>query len=995
MLDFKKLNNVVGWALFAVATLVYTLTIEPTASYWHCGEFIACAYKLQVPHPPGAPFFLLVGRMFSLLAFGDLTQVAFWINMVSALSSSLTVLFLFWTITLLARKVVTGRDVAAAAPVYTAGQTLAVLGSGLIGAAAFMFSDSFWFSAAEAEVYAMSSLFTALVFWAILKWETVADAPDSDRWLILIAYLMGLSIGVHLLNLVTIPALGFVYYFRRAHHQYSLTGVVVTLAVSALVLGIILVGIIPGLPSVAGRFELIFVNNLNLPFGSGIIFFVLLFVGALVWSVRYSIRHGKHQLNTALLALVFILIGYASYGIIVIRSNYNPPIDENDPENIISFVSYLKREQYGDRPLLYGPQYTARLIDQERGAALYRKAEDSYQIYDYRTENKFDKAHFTLLPRIYSTRPDHVEAYKQWVSLSPQGDRKPTFGDNLTFLFRYQIGFMYWRYFMWNFAGRESDVQNAGWLSPWASARELPPVLKHNKGRNQFFMLPLLLGILGLIYQINRRGRDALIVGLLFFFTGIAIVLYLNQPPVEPRERDYTFAGSFYAFSIWIGLGVLAVWDYLGKLIKGDAPRAAAATALCAVVPVLMGAQGWDDHDRSSRYHSVDSAKNLLNSCAPNAVIFTGGDNDTFPLWYVQEVEGFRTDVRVCNLSLLNTDWYIKQMKAQAYDSDPLPISLDYEDYIQGKNDYVPFVENPRVPKSGLNLDQYIRLVREDNAAIKVSSTRGEMISTLPSKTFTLPVDVDHVRSLGFLTAAQQGQLQDRITWNYDRGALEKKDLIMLDMIVTNNWNRPIYFSSTLSPSNYLNLREYMQVEGLAYRLMPVRTPGAQDGEVNTDIMFANMMENYFYRNLDDPHVYYDENYQRFTLNLRGSFYRLAAALFNEGKREQAKAAIDFCLTTMPDNVIPYDFYIPQFIPLLLALGEEEKALAIADTMGTRAAEELAYYTKYKPNMEREIRFDLIILSQIVRGLQSQGKAEEARKYEEMLERYYPGAGAN
>ena len=513
-------------------------------------------------------------------------------------------------------------------------------------------------------------------------------------------------------------------------------------------------------------------------------------------------------------------------------------------------------------------------------------------------------------------------------------------------------------------------------------------MLKNNKARNQFFLLPLLLGVLGLVFQINRRGRDAFIVGLLFFFTGIAIVLYLNQPPVEPRERDYTFAGSFYAFCIWIGLGVLAVWDFLGRLIKGEVPRAAAAVAVCAVVPAIMGFVGWDDHDRSDRYHSVDSAKNLLNSCAPNAVLFTGGDNDTFPLWYVQEVEGFRTDVRVCNLSLLNTDWYIKQMKMQAYDSEPLPISLDFDEFIQGKNDYLPYVENPRVPQSGLNLQQYIKLVKEDNPAIMVRSTRGEQISTLPAKNFTLPVDVAHVKSLGFLNASEESRLDDRMSWTFDRGALEKKDLIILDMIATGNWERPIYFSSTLAPSNYLNLREYMRVEGLAYRLTPVQTPGATDGEVDTDLMYANMMDNFFYRELADSTVYYDENYQRFILNLRGSFYRLASQLFQENKKDQATKAINFCLDTMPDSSFPYDFYIPQFVPLMIQLGEEERAMQIAELIGNRAQRELAYYTQYKPNMEREIRYQLYMLSQLARGLQSQGKKAEAEKYTQLLNQY-------
>jgi hypothetical protein len=981
MLNYKQANNITGWIVFVIATAVYVMTIEPTASFWDVGEFIAASYKLQVPHPPGAPLFLLIGRMFSLIAGDDVTRVAYWVNMVSALSSSFTILFLFWTITMLARKLVVRHD-----EEPTQGQTFAVLGSGIVGALAYTFSDSFWFSAVEAEVYAMSSLFTAAVFWAILKWERVADKPDSDRWLILIAYLMGLSIGVHLLNLVSIPALAMVYYFKRNTVVTNL-GVLVTFLISGLILGVILSGIIPGLPSMAASFEIFFVNNLGLPFGSGIIFFMVLFLGALVWGILYSVRKRKHILNTALLSLAFILIGYASYGIIVIRSNYNPPIDENNPENIISFVSYLKREQYGDRPLLYGPQYTAKLIRQDQGSPLYRKAEDKYVVYDYKTVNIWDDNHKTLLPRIYSTQPNHIEAYKTWVNLPPAGV-KPSMGQNLSYMFRYQIGWMYWRYFMWNFAGRASDIQDAGWLMPWDSSADLPETLANNKGRNNFFLLPLILGIAGLFFQLKRNGKDAAVVGLLFFFTGIAIVIYLNQPPVEPRERDYTFAGSFYAFAIWIGLGVMALSDALSKLIKSNTVRPALATLVCLLVPGIMAAEGWDDHDRSDRYHSVDSAKNLLNSCAPNAIIFTGGDNDTFPLWYVQEVEGFRTDVRVCNLSLLNTDWYIEQMKRQQYESAPLPISLEQPQFIQGKNDYLPFVENPRV-RAGLNLSQYLDLIRQDHPAIQVQANSGSMLSTLPSKTLYLPVDRQHVINLGIVPSEKESLIQENMVWDIGRNALEKKDLIILDMLVTNNWERPIYFSTTLSPANYLNLREWMQMEGLAYRLLPAKVPGATQGVVQSDIMFENLMNNFHYRELDNPNVYYDENYKRFTLSLRNSFYRLAGQLINEGSDSLAKQAVDFAFERMPDASIPYDVYTPQFISVLVQLGDTQRALEISETMATRAQQELDYYlARTNARNTMDIQQNLYILNQIVVSLRESGLNEESAKYDRIFRRY-------
>ena len=977
MLSYNKLNNITGWIVFAIATLVYVLTLEPTASFWDCGEFIAASYKLQVPHPPGAPLFLLIGRLFSLFA-SDTQHVAYMVNLVSALSSSFTILFLFWTITIIAKKIV--------APIGTpsGGNVIAILGSGIVGSLAFTFSDSFWFSAEEAEVYAMSSFFTAFVFWAILKWEAHADEEGSDRWLLLIAYMMGLSIGVHLLNLVAIPALGYIYYFRK--YKITTKGLVATMLISMVIIVIILWGIIPGLPSIAGKFEVFFINNLGLPFGSGILFFSVLLIGSIIYGIHYSIKHQKRILNTSLLALVFILIGYASYGIIVIRSNFAPPLNENDPENIISFVSYLKREQYGDRPLLKGPIYTAGYpIDFKKGEPLYRKGKDQYEIYDYKTEYEYDPKHIMLFPRIYSTQPHHIEAYKQWLSLKP--NQKPTFfGSNIPFFISYQINHMYIRYFMWNFAGRESDKQDADWLKPGEWFKKVPYDIQNNKGRNNFYMIPFLLGLFGIIFHFSRNKKEASVITLLFFFTGIAIIIYLNQPPQEPRERDYTYTGSFYAFCIWIGIGVIALADALQKIIKSQLARPVIATILGLVAPVAMAVAGWDDHNRSHRYHSVDSAKNLLNSCAPNAVLFTGGDNDTFPLWYVQEVEGFRTDVRVCNLSLLNTDWYIDQMKKQSYNSAPLPITLQPKDYLQGKNDQLYFVEKPEI-KGAINLEMYLKLVEQDDPFIRQETRGGDYVTIYPSKSFFLNIDKSKVEAAGIVPEKYKQFITDRLVWTINQGAMEKKDLVMLDIIANGEWKRPIYFSTTLAPSNFLNLRAHMQLEGLAYRLLPVTIPGATQGWIETDTMYNKMLHHYYWRGLDDPRNYYDENYLRFPINARFQFSRLADQLINEGKNDKAKEVIDYCFKVMPDNSVPYDGAIPTFIPLYLKLGEKKKALEITNIMGKRALEDEEYYLEEKDL--NEVRMNLSVLQQLYMSLREAKLDKESAKYEEAFMKYY------
>ncbi|MEK6478067.1 DUF2723 domain-containing protein [Catalinimonas sp. 4WD22] len=1003
MLDnYKNINNLVGWLVFIIATVTYALTVEETASFWDCGEFIAVSYKLEVPHPPGAPFFLLLGRMFSFLALGNEQMVAFWINMLSVVSSGFTILFLFWSITMLSKKILKVTHGA-----ETREQTVLLIGSGLIGSLAYTFSDSFWFSATEAEVYALSSFFTAFVFWAILKWELIEDTSAANRWLVLIAYMMGLSIGVHLLNLVTIPALGLIYYF----HNYKNTttkGVVTTLIISLVIIGLIMVGIIPGLPSLAGTLEVFFVNNLSMPFGSGVVFLLLVLGGGLIYGLYYSYKQGKVIMNTALICLTFILIGYSSYSLVLIRSAYDPPIDENDPETIISFVSYLKREQYGSRPLLYGQYFTAELVDQENGAPIYEKGEDEYIITDYKLENTYDPKESTIFPRAYSTQDNHVELYRNWMGLRP--NEKPNFADNLYYFFRYQVGHMFMRYFMWNFAGRESDIKDAGWLAPWEGNDDLPYSIATNKARNNFFMLPLILGLIGLFYQYKKDLKGFSVIGLLFILTGIALVVYLNSPPVEPRERDYIYVGAFYAFAIWIGFGVIALAKFIGQFMKNKMATGAVATILCLAVPTVMAAQGWDDHDRSNRYFSVDSARNFLASCAPNAILFTGGDNDTFPLWYVQEVEGFRTDVRVIVLSYFNTDWYIEQMTRPAYESEPLPFTLTKENYKQGgPNDYLPYVERPNI-KGAINLEQFLRLVRENSQALKIPNARASY-NTVPAQTFFLDIntyDVNESESASsnaddttevaaqipahlaeIIPADMQDNYIDRMYLDLKGRALEKKDLMILDLIAANKWERPIYFNNTSLMGVNLDFRPYVVQEGNTFRLLPIENPNPNNEFVNTEVMYKNMMENFFWRELSNPDVYYNEDYRNFALNHRSSFNTLARNLIQQGDIERAKAVLNKSLEEIPDVTIPFDYVSSQTLPLLFEVGEDEKAIEMAQVLGDRADEMLTYLYPRSQGQNVEIQKQLIILNGVTQALNRAGQSELGQKYDDMLNRHY------
>ena len=980
MTSFRQLNNGIGWAAFVIAFIVYAATVEPTASFWDCGEFIACAYKLQVPHPPGAPLFLLLGRFFSLFAGADVTKVAYWINMLSVLTSALTVLFMHWTIVLIGRKAYqkSFSDL-------TQSEAFTLLSAGFIGALAYAFSDSFWFSAVEAEVYAMSSFFTAIVVWAAFKWELIEDEAAANRWLIFIAYLVGLSIGVHLLNLVTVPALALIYYFKK-NHKPSYKGGFLALLVGLVILGIINSLIIPGIPSMAFQFELLFTNGLGMPYGVGVSLFLILFLGALIGAIRYSIIKNKVHLNVSLLALCFVLIGYLSYTLALVRSNYNTPLNENNPSNILNFVKYLKREQYGERSLLYGPIYTAEVENVERGKPQYKMSNGKYEIYDYRQKLIFPKEQEMLFPRVYfSPMEQYPKQYAEMLGLAP--GQKPTFGDNLLYLFSHQMGHMYMRYLLWNFIGRDSDVQDAG--MSFISKSPYSALSARSKSHNNYFGLPLILGLIGFFFLMKRNEKDFLTTVLMFLLTGIGLVIFLNAPPTEPRERDYIYVGSFYFFCIWIGLGVIQLTEWANKFLRKPILSGGLASLASLVIPVILIQQNYDDHDRSNRYQQVDFAKNLLNSCEKNAILFTAGDNDTFPLWYVQEVEGFRTDVRVCNLSLLGTDWYIEQMKRKTYESEALPVSISEDLLREGINDQILFYENPNV-KSGINLIEYLKLVKDDNQAIKVPLQDGTSINILPSENLTIPLNVDEIKKAGFVPKDVEPLLTNQMNWSIGTSGILKPQLVQLDIIAqnaANGWKRPIYFASSLSKVSYLNMKEFMQLEGYAYRLMPVKIEGATEGIVNTAVLERNLMKKMVWKNLDNPQVYHhSEFYQLPTTMGRLSFQRLASQFAHEGKYQKAKDTLDYCKRIMPDQSIAYDHVSAGFVSLYLTIGDHASAMEIANTMMNRNNQLLDFYGKNRSaSNEQDIQFALFQMQIIVESLKN-AKAPEAEKYERMFQ---------
>ncbi len=1030
MKQFKFYNNIIGWAVFITASVVYLLTIEPTTSLWDCGEFIASAYKLEVGHPPGAPFFMILARFFSLFT-NDSAQVAKMINSMSALASSFTILFLFWTITHFARKLIAKENE------ISTGQLIAIFGSGIVGALAYTFSDTFWFSAVEGEVYALSSLFTAIVFWAILKWENVAHEKHSYRWLILIAYLMGISVGVHLLNLLTIPAIVFVFYFKK--FNVNVKGLISAALISLILLASIMYGIIPGLVKLASWFELLFVNDFGLSYHSGVIIFIILLISCITTSIYlthkkanktllavlftvtltlfgipflmesvllgiiimvvifiivYVSENREDVINTILVGLTVVFIGYSSFSMIVIRSSANPPMDENNPDNVFALLSYLNREQYGDRPLFYGQYYNAPVVDSKFKSPIYIQKNGKYIIAEYKPEYKYDSRFTTFFPRMWSSQSDHIKAYQEWANIKgkkvrvtgPDGKSEiktvPTFGENLKFFFVYQIGHMYLRYFMWNFVGKQNDTQGHGellkgnWLSgikvidalKLGSQENLPGYLKNDPTMNKYYFLPLILGLIGLFFHYFRDSKDFVIVLLLFILTGLAIVVYLNQYPFQPRERDYAYAGSFYAFAIWIGLGVLGIYDTLSKKIPHSL-SAIIAGALCLFfVPGIMASENWDDHDRSGRYTARDFAYDYLNSCAPNAILFTNGDNDTFPLWYIQEVEGVRTDVRIVNLSLFNTDWYTDQMKRKAYDSEPIPGILEKNKYVQGTNDIIFY--NELVKDRYVDIKDIIKFVAMDDPKTKVQTNTGEKVDFIPTSKFRLPVDIDKVIANGTVKPKDKDKILPVIEWDYKRRYLEKKSLLMLDMLAYGDWERPIYHVSH-GANITMGLDNYLQLEGFAYRLVPIKTKSTSFldvGRIDTDILYNNIMNKFKWGKMNEPEALIDFYNKRTAsvIKIRNIFARLAKELIKEEKNDSAIVVLDRIVELMPDEKFPYDFYMIDIIKGYYDAGANIKGKELLTNFWNISEENLSYYLSLKKKFRKSVDYEIRLTLQLM-----------------------------
>ena len=1107
MKQYKTVNNLVGWLTFIIAATVYCMTIEPTASFWDCPEFITTGYKLEVGHPPGAPFFMLTANLFSQFA-SDATTVAKMVNYMSALMSGACILFLFWSITHLVRKLIIKDE-----NNITTGQLITIMGSGLVGALVYTFSDTFWFSAVEGEVYAYSSLFTAVVFWLILKWEDVADQPHSDRWIILIAYLTGLSIGVHWLNLLCLPAIVLVYYYKKVPNANA-KGSLLALFGSMVLVGIVLYGIVPGVVKVGGWFELLFVNSMGLPFNTGVIVYIIILAASIIWGVYESYTetsrprmnisfmltiallgipfygHGassviigiivlaalglylfakkldqKYQIsartmNTALLCTMMIMVGYSSYALIVIRSTANTPMDQNSPEDIFTLGEYLGREQYGTRPLFYGQAYSSKVelevkdgycvpVEANSTTKYIRKEKtsadekDSYIEVPGRVEYKY--AQNMLFPRMYSSA--HAAQYKGWVDIDgvdvPYDEcgnaimvNIPTQWENIKFFFRYQLNFMYWRYFMWNFAGRQNDLQGSGeiehgnWITGipfidnWLVGDQslLPQELKDNKGHNVFYCLPLLLGIIGLLWQAYRGQKGVQqfwVVFFLFFMTGIAIVLYLNQTPSQPRERDYAYAGSFYAFAIWVGMGVAGIIKLLQDYAKmKELPTSVLVSVLCLLVPIQMASQTWDDHDRSGRYVARDFGQNYLMSLqeSGNPIIFTNGDNDTFPLWYNQETEGFRTDARTCNLSYLQTDWYIDQMKRPAYDSPSLPITWDRVEYVEGTNEYIQI--RPEIKQT---IDALYAQANSSDNPEALQNVRNEFgedpyelknilkywirsekegLHVIPTDSIVIKIDKEAVRRSGMkIPEALGDSIPDHmnILLRDDNGrpkrALYKSELMMLEMLAHANWERPMYMAITVGRENQLGMDKHFIQEGLASRFTPFETKKLGT-TVDSEKMYDNLMNKFKFGGIDKPGIYIDENVMRMCYTHRRVFAQLIEQLMKEGKKDKALAALDYAEKMIPAYNVPYDWQngAVQMAEAYYQLGETEKADKIMDALANKAIEYLTWYLSLDNSQffvsSREFEYHIALLNEELK-LMEKYKSKLSDNYSGKLDELY------
>ena len=1026
-MTFKKLNNIVGWSVGILATVIYLITMEPTVSWWDCGEYISTSYKLQVGHPPGAPLFQLIARFFTLFAFGDVTKVAMMVNAMSAICSGLTITFLFWSITMIGRKIWMKED--EASPWRN---KIGVLAAAFVGALAYTFTESFWFNAVEGEVYAMSSFFTAVTFWAILKWERVADEPGSSRWIILIAYLIGLSIGVHLLNLLCIPAFVYVVYFKK-WKKTTFKGFLLAGLVSLALLWFLNMFLIPQIVNLAGKFELFFVNSLGAPFNLGTIIYFALLVGLIVWGLWFTTRRKKVIGNIAVLSFMFILIGYSSFFMLVIRANTNTPINENEPKDALSMLAYLNREQYGSWPLLYGPYYNAPISDASDGKPIYVKDKEKgrYVITDDKTHSQpeYSSKTKTLFPRMWSNQAKHVAMYESYrkdkrgiitgnkvsvrnIDGTSQVVNLPTFGQNLRFFINYQCNWMYWRYFMWNFAGRQNDIESQGelehgnWISGFnaldsarlGDQKNIPDSLK-NPGRTTYYFLPLILGLCGLFWMLRKDAKWSWVIFLLFFLTGLAIIIYLNQTPYQPRERDYSYAGSFYAFAIWIGLGVLALIDWIERLTKRkNLVTTVLVTLIClAAVPCLMAAQGWDEHNRGGKTSAHDWAVNYLAQLPPNAVIFTRGDNDTFPLWYIQEVEGFRTDVRVVNYMLSGGYWYAHQMGRKVYDSERLPLTLTPKEYDNGVNESIRVIEEESLKGQYVELKDVVDFLHNPKA-VKYY-TNGSTTHYLPVRTLKLTVDKEACVRNGIVPESMKDQIVDEIRWEVKDNYIYKNGLLLLDFMASNNWTRPVYFTSFSDMSSILGIQEYLHMEGLAYRFIPVKADDYYKGigGVYREGSYDLMVNKANWGSMNEEGVIPDRESVRNTEFARQSYVRLAQSLVNHAEYDSAIIVMDKYQEFFPNEKFPFSLRLYQFPEMYYVCGAMEKGDDFMSKLVKNCCDKVDYYGNMEPKfMEyyaEDIDEQVSILRQMQLTARQYDRIELSTKLDtimnDYLQRYY------
>lgn len=990
-MNFKKVNNISGWIICVIACTVFTITREASVSFWDCGEFISCAYKLQISHPPGAPLFILLGRLFIILFSGNLNaatpnlHAAMDVNLLSSISSGFTILFLFWTITHFAKKMMVKKG----EPINLE-KTILIIAAGAVGALAFTFSDSFWFSAVEGIVFGVSPLFISSAFWAMLKWEEQADNRYADKWIVLVAYLMGLSIGVHLLSLLSIPAIVMTYYFRR--YKYSRKGAILAFLLACILTGVVQILIIQDTVKLIGWFEILFVNGMGLPFNSGMFFCLALFALAIILGLRWATRKRKHLAELGILCFTFIMIGYSTYGVIMIRANADPAINMQNVTDPMELVSYLDRTQYGEWPIIRGADFTAQPTGSKDEGNIYEKNEQTgrYEVVGKKMGYQYDPADIHYFPRIWDTdnSQGHVNFYKQWLGID--GTTPPSPQDNIKWLIGYQFNWMYWRYFMWNFSGRQNDLQGTGnprdgnWISgiaPLDNARlgdqsKMPDSLKENKAHTTLFMLPFILGLLGLAFQWKKDRKNAAVVFILYFFTGIAIILYLNQAGPQPRERDYSYVGSFYAFSIWIGLGVLYVYELLKKKLKPIQSSVIAGGVCLVAVPLLMACQEWGAHDRSKKTLARDFAVDYLNSCAPNAILFTAADNDTYPLWYAQEVENIRPDVRVIVTTLLGTDWMIDQLRRKINKSDPIAISWPHDKYVGDNRDYVPFYDQGGIVSkdSTMNLNDAMAFMA--NNSDRLVTQGGDSLNYFPTHKFYIPVDKELVLSNGTVDPKDSSRIEDRLNITVPGNTLYKNDLMMLNIIAANKWKRPIYFTQPQG----LGLNSFLQNEGMTYRLEPLKqqNPNGTDG-VNIEAAYKNQMSNFYFGGAQYPNIYFDENSRRSLIAMRQAFSTTGNTLALLGEKDSAVKVLNYGYKMMNPTSFRYgmvsagnmqDITSLQYAYSCYLAGDIEKADVIADEVITDCRQQVEYYNSLPDSDAGYFQRDLQTAEGIIKELQ-------------------------